>query len=71
MLSSYVLAVSLKIIFDFLSPLLHFAVLLNVGFFMVVSRTCCESKYLITEPVWEGIEWAGAILNWIHTLNDK
>ena len=51
MLSSYVLAVSLKIIFDFLSPLLHFAVLLNVGFFMVVSRTCCESKYLITEHV--------------------
>lgn len=51
MLPSCVLAVSLKIILDFLSPLLHFAALLNVGFFMVVSRTCCESEYLITEHV--------------------
>lgn len=50
-MSSHITAVFLKIIFDFLRSLWHFAVLLNVAFFMVVSRACCKSKYLITEHV--------------------
>lgn len=62
-LSSYILAMFLKIIFGFLRPLLHFAVHLDVAFFIVVSRTLYKSKYLITEHVRERLERAEAVLN--------